>query len=63
MAGAQPYALPMDYLKNSSTICFTICKPRWETENLKIPCTSIVIEGSLEEIKNRAYYGITVPPS
>jgi hypothetical protein len=53
----------MDYLKNSSTICFTICKPRWETENLKIPCTSIVIEGSLEEIKNRAYYGITVPPS
>jgi hypothetical protein len=48
----------MKYLKKSKNICFTICKPRWFTPKLKIPCTTLVIEGSLEEIKNRSYYGL-----
>jgi len=48
----------MKYLKKSKNICFTICKPRWYVDKLKDPCTTLVIEGSLEEIKNRSYYGI-----
>ena len=53
----------MKYLKKSKNICFTICTPRWFTPKLKIPCTTLVIEGSLEEIKNRSYYGLktTIP--
>jgi len=46
------------YLKKSKNICFTICKPRWYVDKLKDPCTTLVIEGSLEEIKNRSYYGL-----
>ena len=48
----------MKYLKKSKNICFTICKPRWYVDKLKDPCTTLVIEGSLEEIKNRSYYGL-----
>lgn len=46
------------YLKKSKNICFTICMPRWLTPQLKTPCTTLVIEGLLEEIKNRSYYGL-----
>jgi len=52
----------MKYLKKSKNICFTICKPRWYVDKLKDPCTTLVIEGSLEEIKNRLYYGIKKIP-
>ena len=50
----------MKYLKKSKNICFTICKPRWYVDKLKDPCTTLVIEGSLEELKNRSYYGLTM---
>lgn len=52
----------MKYLKKSKNICFTICKPRWYVENLKVPCTTLVIEGILEEINNRSYYGLKKIP-
>jgi len=52
----------MKYLKKSKNICFTICKPRWYVPKLKHSCTTLVIEGSLEEIKNRSYYGIKKTP-
>ena len=52
----------MKYLKKSKNICFTICKPRWYVEKLKVPCTTLVIEGTLEEIKNRSYYGLKKIP-
>ena len=52
----------MKYLEKSNNICFTICKPRWYVEKLKEPCTTLVIEGSLEEVKNRSYYGLKKPP-
>lgn len=48
----------MHYLEKSKHICFTICKPRWYDETLKTPCTTLVVEGSLEEVTNRSYYGI-----
>ena len=47
----------MKYLKKSKNICFTICTPRWYTEKLKVPCTTLVIEGTLEAIADRSYYG------
>ena len=52
----------MKYLKKSKNICFTICKPRWYVERLKVPCTTLVIEGTLEEINNRSYYGLKKIP-
>ena len=48
----------MKYLKKSKNICFTICMPRWFTPKLKTPCTTAVVEGSLEEVNNRSYYGL-----
>lgn len=53
----------MNYLTKSRNICFTICKPRWHVEKLKDPCTTLVIEGTLEEIHNREYYGIKKLPA
>jgi nitroimidazol reductase NimA-like FMN-containing flavoprotein (pyridoxamine 5'-phosphate oxidase superfamily) len=50
----------MGYLKNNKNICFTICMPRRLVPKLKDRCTSLVIEGPLEEVKNRSYYGL--PP-
>ena len=52
----------MKYLEKSKNICFTICKPRWYTQKLKVPCTTLVIEGTLEEITNRSYYGLKKIP-
>jgi nitroimidazol reductase NimA-like FMN-containing flavoprotein (pyridoxamine 5'-phosphate oxidase superfamily) len=52
----------MKYLKESKNICFTICKPRWYVEKLKVPCTTLVIEGTLEKINNRSYYGLKKIP-
>lgn len=52
----------MKYLKKSNNICFTICTPRWYTEKLKVPCTTLVIEGTLEEITSRSYYGLKKIP-
>ena len=48
----------MKYLESSKNICFTICRPRWFVEKLKSPCTTLIIEGTLIEIKNRSYYGL-----
>ena len=48
----------MKYLKKSKKICFTICMTMWLTPKLKTPCTTAVVEGSLEEVKNRLYYGL-----
>jgi len=45
-------------LKKSKSVCYTICKPRWETEGLKTPCTSAVIEGKLEAVKDKSVYGL-----
>jgi hypothetical protein len=52
----------MKYLEKSKNICFTICRPRWLVEKLKSPCTTLVIEGKLAEIKNRSYYGLKAIP-
>jgi hypothetical protein len=48
----------MERLKKNKTVCYTICKPRWETEGLKTPCTSSVIEGKLEAVKDKSVYGL-----
>jgi hypothetical protein len=53
----------MAYLKKSRSVCFTVCKPRWYVEKLKEPCTTLVIEGKLEEIQDRSYYGIKKMPA
>jgi len=52
----------MKYLARSKNICFTVCRPRWFVEGLKNPCTTLVIEGNLEEVTNRSYYGIKQIP-
>ncbi len=53
----------MDCLKKSKNICFTICMPRWHVEKLKEPCTTLVIEGRLEEVKDGSCYGIKKLPA
>jgi hypothetical protein len=48
----------VSYLEKSSKICFTICKPRWQTPNYKEPCISVIVEGELEEVADRTYYDL-----
>ena len=53
----------MDYLKGSHRICFLICTPRWQTTDLKESCTSVIMEGELEEVTDRVYYGLSPAPT
>ena len=48
----------MERLRKNKAVCYTICKPRWETEAFKTPCTSVVIEGKLETVKDKSVYGL-----
>jgi hypothetical protein len=47
----------MECLQRSPNICFTICRPRWATEGLKNPCTTIIVEGELVPVTDRSAYG------
>jgi hypothetical protein len=53
----------MDYLKGSHKICYMICRPRWQTPDLKESCTSVIMEGELEEVADRVYYGLSPEPA
>ncbi len=53
----KPDGRKMSCLKQSSRVCFTICRTRTQTD-LKHPCTTIVIEGDLETVTDRDYYGL-----
>jgi nitroimidazol reductase NimA-like FMN-containing flavoprotein (pyridoxamine 5'-phosphate oxidase superfamily) len=48
----------MDYISVNRNVCFMICKPRWETPDDKESCTSVIIEGELEEVTDRSSYGL-----
>jgi len=48
----------MDCFQGSPKVCFTVCKPRWYTPDLKESCTSVILEGELEEVTDFAHYGI-----
>jgi len=47
----------MDYIDKGCNVCFTISKPHILT-GFKKPCTGVMVEGELEEIPDRAYYGM-----
>jgi hypothetical protein len=47
----------MDYLQKSRRVCFTISKPIALT-GFKESCTGVMVEGELEEITDRSYYGL-----
>jgi len=50
----------MGYVNKSRNVCFTICRPAALSPDPKesYPYTTIIIEGELEEITDRAYYGL-----
>jgi len=51
----------MDYLKDSHKVCFTICRPRWFSPKFKESCTTIIMEGRLEEVTDPSYYDVKMP--
>lgn len=51
-----------DCLQKSPKVCFSVCTPRWHTPDLKESCTSVILEGELEEVTDRAYYDIPETP-
>jgi len=51
----------MDYLKKSHKVCFTICRPRWFSPKFKESCTTIIVEGQLEEVTDPSYYDVKMP--
>jgi len=52
----------MDYLEKSRKVCFTISKPTAEA-GFKEPCTGVMVEGELEELTDRVYYGFGAKPA
>jgi len=55
----RPAGRKLEYLARSRQICFTICRPRWFTPDLQHPCTTVIVEGRLEEIADHTKYGLT----
>ena len=51
----------MDYLKKSRKVCFTICRPRYLSPNFKESCTTLIVDGLLEEVEDLSYYDIKLP--
>jgi len=51
----------MDYLKKSPKVCFTICRPRWFSPKFKESCTTIILEGQLEELTDLSCYDVKIP--
>lgn len=51
----------IDYLKKSRKVCFTICRPIWFSPKFKERCTTIIMEGQLEEVTDPSYYDIKMP--
>jgi hypothetical protein len=47
----------MDYIERSCKVSFTISKPHVHT-SFREPCTGVMVEGELEEVTDRAYYGM-----
>ncbi len=53
----KPYGRKMECLEKNQKVCYTFCRTRAQT-NLKQPCTTVVIEGILEKVTDRDYYGL-----
>jgi len=52
----------IDCVQKSPRVCFTICRPRWQTPDLEGSCVTAVVEGELEEVTDGSYYGFSKPP-
>lgn len=55
--GLQTPGRKIDCIQKSPNVCFLISKPRVLT-GFKEPCTGVMVEGELEEVPDRAYYGL-----
>lgn len=53
----------MGYVEKSRKVCFTICRPRWFSTKNRESCTTVIVEGLLEEVKDRDYYDVKMPAS
>jgi len=53
----KPYGRKMECLEKNPKVCYTFCRTRAQT-NLKKPCTTVVIEGVLDKVTDREYYGL-----
>ena len=51
------YGRKMNSLEKNPRVCYTVRRTRAQT-NLKQPCTTVVIEGILEKVTDRDYYGL-----
>ena len=48
----------LEYIQKSPKVCFTVYRPRRNTPDLKESCTSVILEGELEEVTDLTYYGL-----
>ena len=51
----------MDYLEKSRKVCFTICRPRYLSPKYKESCTTLIVDGLLEDVADPSYYDIKMP--
>ena len=66
LMGLSPTGRKMEYVTKSRTVCFTICRPaalcrataQSPDPNEAYPFNTVIIEGELENVTDRAYYGL-----
>ena len=51
----------IEYLEKSNKVCFTICRPRYLSPDHKESCTTLIVNGVLEEVEDPSYYDIKMP--
>jgi len=62
LLGFQAMGRKMGYINKSRNVCLTVCRPSSLASDPKqaYPYTTVIIEGTLEEITDRSKYGL--PP-
>jgi len=51
----------IEYLEKSDKVCFTICRPRYLSPDYKESCTTLIVNGVLEVVKDPLYYDVKMP--
>ena len=62
LLGFAPTGRKIGYVNKSRSVCFVVCQPSKLSPESKeaYPYNTIIIEGELEDVTDRAYYGL--PP-
>jgi nitroimidazol reductase NimA-like FMN-containing flavoprotein (pyridoxamine 5'-phosphate oxidase superfamily) len=59
LVGLTSPGLKWQFVEKDHRVCFTICRPRWQTEGKKTACSTVMVKGRLEPLLDRTAYGLS----